>query len=127
MEGKKDKAAKVLAKVEKEIPEYNVPISYVMSGGTDLAWAYNKLGQKAKALSIIEKMWKNSLQYANWYLSLSDRGFGLSQNDCYMHFQIMLSLIQTADEIDTTWGDKHEPQLQALVDKYQQRGGSRPQ
>ena len=126
-EGKLDKASKVLAKMEKEIPEYNVPMSYIMSGGADIAISYALLGQKAKALSLIEKMWKSSKQYAVYYLSLGDRGFGLSQNECFIQFRIMMALLQTADEIDTQWGDKHEGELQSLLAQYQQRGGSMPQ
>ncbi|MBO4660599.1 MAG: DUF2723 domain-containing protein [Prevotella sp.] len=126
-EGKTDKAKKVLAKMEKEIPEYNVPMSYIMSGGADIAITYAQVGEKAKAMKLIDKMWKNSLQYVNYYLSLGERGFGLSQSDCFIQFRIMMSLLQTADEIDTTWDDKHEPIIQSLLDRYQQRGGRMPE
>ena len=48
--GEKAKALKVLQKVEKDIPTYNVPVSY-MSGSGDMARAYALLGQKAKQVN----------------------------------------------------------------------------
>ena len=59
--GEKAKALKVLQKAEKEIPYYNVPISY-MSGSGDMAEAYTLLGQKAKARQLYDALWKLSMQ-----------------------------------------------------------------
>lgn len=53
-EGQKAKALKVLQKAEKELPTYNIPMNY-MSGGNDIAHAYALLGQKKKALEVINK------------------------------------------------------------------------
>ena len=122
----KDKALKVLNKVEKEIPEYNVPMNY-MSGAADMAQAYYMCGKKDKALKIYEQLWNNSLQYVNWYLSLSDRGFGMSQNDCFMQFQMMMSIMQSVDEFNSKWVDAHEPIVKQLIETYQARGGNVPE
>ena len=126
LEGKKDKALKAMAKVEKEIPEYNVPMNY-MSGAADMAQAYTLCDKKQKALQIYDKLWKNSEQYAKWYLSLSDRGFSMSKNDCFMQFQMMMSIMQAVDEIDTKWVDKHEPIAKKLIETYQAKGGNMPE
>ena len=126
LEGKKDKALKAMAKVEKEIPEYNVPMNY-MSGAADMAQAYTLCDKKQKALQIYDKLWKNSEQYAKWYLSLSDRGFSMSQNDCFMQFQMMMSIMQAVDEFDTKWVDKHEPIAKKLIETYQAKGGNMPE
>ena len=126
LEGKKDKALEAMAKVEKEIPEYNVPMNY-MSGAADMAQAYTLCDKKQKALQIYDKLWKNSEQYAKWYLSLSDRGFSMSQNDCFMQFQMMMSIMQAVDEIDTKWVDKHEPIAKKLIETYQAKGGNMPE
>ena len=126
LEGKKDKALKAMAKVEKEIPEYNVPMNY-MSGAADMAQAYTLCDKKQKALQIYDKLWKNSEQYAKWYLSLSARGFSMSQNDCFMQFQMMMSIMQAVDEIDTKWVDKHEPIAKKLIETYQAKGGNMPE
>ena len=125
-DGKKDKALKALAKIEKEIPDYNVPMNY-MSGAADMAQAYAMCGKKDKALKIYDKLWNNSAQYAKWYLSLSDRGFNMSQNECFMQFQMMMSILQYADDIDSKWVDKHEPIVKQLIETYQAKGGSMPE
>ncbi len=125
-EGKKDKALKVLQKAEKVIPAYNVPMNY-MSGALDFAQAYLALGYKQKALDILNGLWKNSQQYANWYLSLSDRGFNMSQQDCFMHFQMMMSEIQLASQFNKSWASQHNAQLQGMMQQYQMKGGQMPQ
>ena len=125
-EGKKEKALRVLEKVEKEIPEYNVPLNY-LSGAADIILAYGYLGKKNKAVTLLDKLWKNSDQYANWYLSLDNRGFSMSQMECFRHFQMMNDMLRMADSIDPTWSRKHEKQLQVLVNRYQMKGGQLPE
>ena len=125
-ENKDDKALKVLQKAEKEIPEYNVPLNY-MSGAADMVQAYTVLGKKDRAKYILEKLWKNSRQYADWYLSLGGRGFAMSQNECMLHFQIMTNLIHYGDAVDSSWSKKREEELAGLIDHYQKKGGAMPQ
>ena len=125
-EGKLNKALNVLQKCEKEIPSYNVPMTY-LSGAADMATAYGLLGKKARAFSIYDELWKTSTQYVNYYLSLSPRGFAMSQPSCLMQFQIMLAIIQQADSVDESWADKHEDQLEQLINRYKQLGGDMPQ
>ncbi len=125
-EGKLNKALNVLQKCEKEIPSYNVPMTY-LSGAADMATAYGLLGKKARAFSIYDELWKTSTQYVNYYLSLSPRGFAMSQSSCLMQFQIMLAIIQQADSVDESWADKHEDQLEQLINRYKQLGGDMPQ
>jgi len=121
--GERGKALKVLQKVEKEIPYYNVPVSY-MSGSGDMARAYALLGQKAKAHQIYDALWKISLQYANYYMSLSPRYFDMSQSSCKMHFQIMMNLVNENDRFDRTWANSHAAQLTNLFKRFQSLGGS---
>lgn len=125
-ENKDAKALKVLQKAEKEIPEYNVPMNY-MSGAPDMAQAYTILGMKDKAKRILDTLWKNASQYANWYLSLNGRGFNMSQSDCFMQFQIMTSLIHSGDNIDPEWSDKREKELAKMMMMYQEKGGAMPE
>ena len=121
--GERGKALKVLQKVENEIPYYNVPVSY-MSGSGDMARAYALLGQKAKAHQIYDALWKISLQYANYYMSLSPRYFDMSQSSCKMHFQIMMNLVNENDRFDRTWANGHAAQLTNLFKRFQSLGGS---
>ena len=44
-----------------------------MSGSGDMARAYALLGQKVKARQMYDDLWKISLQYVNYYLSLNPR------------------------------------------------------
>ena len=121
--GEKAKALKVLQKVEKEVPAYNVPVSY-MSGSADMARAYALLGEKAKARQLYDELWKISLQYANYYMSLSPRFFNMSQGSCKMHFQIMMNLVNDYERTDRTWANKHAAQLDNLFKRFQSLNGS---
>ena len=120
--GEKTKALKVLQKAEKEIPTYNVPISY-MSGSGDMARAYALLGQKAKARQLYDALWKISLQYVNYYLSLNPRLFNMTQGSCKMNFQIMMNLVNENEQSDRTWANKHADQLNNLFTRFQSKGG----
>lgn len=121
-EGKMDKARKVLAKIEKEIPEYSVPFSY-NRGSVEMALAYAKLGQMSKAMQINDKLWKNASQYVRYILSLSPRGFNMSQNTCYMQLQIMNAILMTAQEYNSAWADKHAKEFNSFVQSFEMRGG----
>ena len=121
--GEKAKALKVLQKAEKEIPYYNVPISY-MSGSGDMAEAYTLLGQKAKARQLYDALWKISMQYANYYMSLPSRYFDMSQSSCKMHFQIMMNLVNANDHTDRSWANKHAQQLNGLMNRFASLGGT---
>ena len=121
-EGKNDKAVKVLAKMEKEIPEHNVPMNWI-SGGYTLIQVYGELGKINKMRDIANKLWKNSEQYVNWYTSLSPRRFQNSQRDCYMHLQMLGYVVQQTSLYDEDWASKHEAAYGKLAEKYQRAGG----
>lgn len=121
--GEKAKALKVLQKVEKDIPTYNVPVSY-MSGSGDMARAYALLGQKAKASQLYDALWKISLQYANYYMNLPPRLFNMSEGSCKMHFQIMMNLVNDNDQTNRAWAEKHANQLNNLFQSFKAKGGS---
>ena len=125
LEHKDDKALKILQKSEKEIPEYNVPLNY-MSGGMTMAQVYYTLGKKDKAMAVLNKLWKNCEQYVNWYLSLNDRGFNTSQQDCFMQFQMMMSQLDLAQRMDPKWTEDHNNKLRNFMQTYQNRGGQMP-
>ena len=121
--GEKEKALKVLQKLEKVLPTYNVPVSY-MSGSGDMAQAYAMLGQKAKARQLYDTLWKISMQYANYYMSLPPRYFDMSQSSCKMHFQIMMNLVNANDRTDRVWANKHAMQLNNMMIRFKNLGGS---
>ena len=122
-EGKKQQAAKVLAYQEKVMPEYNVPMSY-MSGGMEIASAYSALGQKAKAMKIVNEMWKTSTQYLNYYMSLSTDKMLSSSADCTMHFQVLYGLLDIAKTANLAWMKQHNMAFEQLYSRYRSLGGS---
>ena len=122
-EGKADKAKEVLAKAEKEIPDYNVPHDF-QSGSLDLARAYAVTGQKQKAQELVTTLWKKSSQYLQWYCSLETTRFVSSQRDCMLHLYLMNQMMELQNSLDAKKGEQMEKQLQALSELYYSKGGS---
>lgn len=124
-EHKRDKALGVLRKAEKEIPAYNVPMVF-MSGANDIAKAYALLGQKAKAIGVINSVWKNAAQYMNWYLSLSGSRFMQSQNDCMTQMTIMQQVNEVTMMVDNKLAERQMRQFESFLSRYQGKGGAMP-
>ncbi|NPD92143.1 glycosyltransferase family 117 protein [Xylanibacter muris] len=124
-EGQDKKALEVLDYMEKQIPEYNVPIDYI-GGSCDQARIYTALNKKDKARDILEKLWNKSNQYIDWYLSLDGTRFAGSQSDCLRHFYIMQQVSMIAMQIDKNWGEKLAGQLNIKMDQYHGKGGQFP-
>lgn len=121
-EGQKAKALKVLQKAEKELPTYNIPMNY-MSGGNDIARAYAMLGQKKKALEIINQVWKNASQYEQYYLSEEGIRFQGSQRDCLMQLSIMTEMSKITELVDPSLAKKQGCQIDAYYRMYVGKGG----
>jgi ABC-type sugar transport system ATPase subunit len=119
---KEDKAKKVLARCEKDLPAYNVPHDY-QSGSVDLARCYALTGQDKKAQMLIDELWIKSCQYLVWYLSFDGTRFSSSQHDCLIHFYILEQLLNLQDTVSQEEADKKEQQLQSLMGIYQSKGG----
>ena len=121
-EGQKAKALKVLQKAEKELPTYNIPMNY-MSGGNDIAHAYALLGQKKKALEVINQVWKNASQYEQYYLSEEGIQFQGSQRDCMMQLSIMTEMTKITELVDPALAKKQNSQIDAYYRMYVGKGG----
>ena len=122
-EGDDKKAAKVLAYLDKNIPEYNVPVNY-QSGSLDEARVYAHLGQKQKAMDMFKKLFDNSYQYAAWYCSLEDMRFLSAQRDALLHFYIMNQILVEANDINEKWTKAQQVRLNSLLELYRSKGGS---
>ena len=122
-EGKKDKAAQVLAKAEKEIPAYNVPHDY-QGGSLDLARGYILTGDLKKAQQLIAGLWNKSLQYLQFYCSLDGARFTNAQHDVMLHTYIMQQILDLEDTVDEKMADKMEQQLDGVMKVFQAKGGS---
>ncbi len=125
-ENKNDSALKVLQKIEKEIPAYNVPHNF-RSGSLDMAQAYALLGQKAKAEEIINDLWKTSGQYLDWYLTLDGNRFSQSQNECITQLYVLQRLMKISETVDKKLNEKLSNQLAGYFDRYTGKGGYLPQ
>ena len=121
-EGQKAKALKVLQKADKELPTYNIPMNY-MSGGNDFARAYALLGQKKKALEVINQVWKNASQYEQYYLSEEGIWFQGSQRDCLMQLSIMTEMSKITELVDPSLAKKQGSQIDAYYRMYVGKGG----
>ena len=126
IEGKKDKAAKVLAYADKMMPAYNVPVNF-MSGGLDYAAAYAEIGNKAKAKQMLGYVVKNAEQYANWYLSLSQDRFLMSQRDCMLQLYVLNQALEVANSFDPAEARRINGILNRVAQQYSARGGQTPQ
>ena len=121
-EGDNAKAAEVLARIDRELPSYNVPHDYT-SGSFDIVRAYLAVHQNDKARDITEQLWKKSSQYLSFYLSLQPSRFAAAQNDCIYHLYIMNHLTDIAANIDEKLADDYAAQLEKMAQHYSNRGG----
>ena len=121
-EGKNDQAKKALAYCDKQIPDYNVPLTY-MSGAHDMAKCYALLGQKEQARKYITAVFENARQYARYYSSFTGNTLRGYQQDAMMQFYIMNNCIDVADMVDSKLADKFYKELAAVTTMYQNNGG----
>ena len=121
-EGKKDKALEVLQKCEKEIPYYIVPVNF-RSGSFDMAQCYALLGKKPQATLILNQLWKNATQYLDFYLSLNDSRFALSQREYTTQIYVLQRVSQIAELVDPKLADKMNKQLHNFYNDYSNKGG----
>ena len=124
-EGKEQMAKNVLAKMKKEIPTYNVPVNY-RSGSLDEAHAYALLGMKAPAMALVRELWKNSTQYLNWYLNLSENRFQQSNTECLRHFYVLSRLVGVAELVDKPAAEKLKTENAKLYSLFMAKGGNVP-
>ena len=122
-EGQNAKAEKVLRKVEKVLPEYNVPYTF-MSGAADMARAYALIGKKADAARILNKVWADAKSYADYYLQLTGSRFMMSQNDVLRQLYIMQNIADITQACDHSLADQRLKTVNALYAVYQAKGGA---
>ncbi len=121
-EGDKKRAAEVLDYTEKMLPSYNIPHEF-SSGSLDMAEGWAKVGQKQKAMKILNEMWRNSQQYLNWYNNLSAEQFEFSKNSAYVHAYYLQQILFAAQQIDQKWYEQHYVQYGRMIRTFEERGG----
>lgn len=79
------RAKKVLSYAEKAMSKENVPHTY-LSGSYDLAKAYTSLGEKTKAVELLNNLIAESEDYINWAFSFGNSRLGMVRNECLYKF-----------------------------------------
>ena len=125
-EGDEARAKKVLAYMNKVMPEYNVPTNY-NAGGMEIASCYILLGMKKEAARIIDGMWKEAAQYMRWYNDMTPSRFAMSQEECVMQIYIMQRLYELAVSADEKMAERYVEEFTSVVSAYQSRGGQLPE
>ena len=98
-EGKKDKAARLIAYAEKVLPSTTLPHNYA-GGSLELARAWVSVGDKKMAENIAYPVAKLAAEYIRWYLGLPNKMLLQSQDDCMYYIYQMRSatdVLQSAD------------------------------
>ena len=122
LEKKMDKAKKVLAYMDKVLPEMNVPADFY-SGTADQVNALIMVGDKAKAKKLTEKMFNKSMQYAKWYTSLDNEQMKMSEREANTHMYILGVCVRLAHGIDEAFAKQLEEKYQDAVERYRAKGG----
>ena len=87
-EGKKDKAARLIAYAEKVLPPSTLPHNYA-GFSLDLARAWIAVGNKKMAEKIAYPVAANAVEYLNWYMSLPGKILVQSEKDCMYYLYQM--------------------------------------
>ena len=114
-EGKLDKAANVVAKVEEVIPPSTVPHSY-SSGSLELARIWNTLGKKQEAIDIAYPLAIQATEYLDWYLSMPNKMLLLSEKDCFYYLYQMHAALGVMESA----GSDKTMELTKKLDLYNQ-------
>ena len=114
-EDKLDKAANVVAKVEKVIPPSAVPHSYT-SGSLELARVWNTIGGKKEANEIALSIANKAAEYLEWYLSLPNKMLILDQKECFSYLYQMHSALGVMESA----GSDKVMELSKKLDAYNQ-------
>ena len=119
-EGKKDKALKVVDKIEKEIPETTVPHNH-QGGSLELAQVYLDLGKKEKAARIAAAVAQNASEYCAWYTSLSDQRLQMSSEECYYYLLQLSNSLKILESADAKKAQRYDLALRTYFDQFQNR------
>ncbi len=113
LEGKKEKALKVLDKCVEVLPERNVPYDFFM---LPIAEAYYKCGATEKANEIIRKLSEKYERELNYYFSLEDE-YRSVKNNAQRAMSILYRLVNVTQQFKQ---DSLHKEIQTVFDRLQQ-------
>ncbi len=120
-EGKLDKAAKLLAKAEKELPGSKIPHTW-QGGSLDLANAWAAVGKPQNGVDICLQVANSATEWMEWYLAQTGTyGAGCSR-DCALKYMELNDAFVTLARIDSKKGEELGPKVvelqQRMLAKY---------
>ena len=119
-EGKNDKAKAALDYGEKMIPACNVPYDF-QNGAVQIAEAYYKLGETAKADAIMKQLADKAVEYMTWYMSMSDSRFMYASREYEYHWAILDREVKIMKQYQSQLAGVYEPKVDELYNMYVDR------
>ncbi len=120
MEGKNEKALKVLDYSVKMIPNTTVPPSFHF-GNYEMAEVYYALGQTKKGDQQVKAVFDKSQQFVSWYLRLSDSRLANSSRECLLNHRIMMECLGLMQQNNSAYFNEARVQFDALDKLCNQR------
>ena len=121
-EGDTLKAAEVLERAEQELPSDNVPHDFQCSS-IEMARAFGDVGNAEKGKEILDKLWTKSVQYCDYYLQFDGGEFRSVEQKIRLHFYLMQSMVNVADDIDEGLAEAYLEKLYEYTGEFQKKGG----
>ncbi len=115
--GDKERALKVLQKVDKEIPGTTVTYADNLGGTTELANSWIVCGKSAKAQELANILARSACQYLSWYINYSPIAINYNGNECAMHIS---DLIEAARILEKTKAKNARQMMETAANYYSQ-------
>lgn len=116
-EGHIERSSEVLNYSEKVIPEINIPYNY-RNGALNMAETYYLLNRRLDAERIMDALALNSVQYVEWYLSLDEKQFAVSQTECLYQLSLLNEELKLMDRYRSPGFDKYDTKFQELYHSF---------
>jgi hypothetical protein len=122
-EGQKEKALEVLDYCEKMVPAFNVPYDYE-NYASHMAESYYQLGKAEHGDQILDALANKAVEYATWYLSLSDSKLYNSGWQLERNLQLLTEYVRLMKLYKSSLYDNYNLRLEQIYDAYSIRVGA---
>ena len=120
-EGKTDKALKALEHCKRQIPSKNVPYEVLSvrydydTGRFCLPSYWHRVGKDAEAERVLLELGKTSLEYMDWYNSLSNNRIATYGTNIERHFLYLQAVVAGLKECGSKKAAAYEKKLMAFL------------
>jgi len=122
MEGKDAKAKEVLDRCEEEFPACNVPHDW-QSSSIEMAQAYAAIGDKKKAMDIIQQLWAKYDQFMVYYNSLDRNKFKVAEPSVQVPLFMMKRVVELVEHVDEKKYNEYAARFEQQWQKFISKGG----